>query len=164
MDVSLISGYCCFEDEAISKCHIDQDGHSGIHKMEQSVKCQYINISCAVVEKFIAACSCQLERKHPQKPDDVKPIISSRFNSRGHFGLINMTAYPDGKMKWILHYQDHHDEMSYLRALPDKEAKPVALELIPLLLMQGAQVILQSDNGREFIAQVIKELTNIWKD
>lgn len=50
-----------------------------------------------------------------------------------------MTAYPDGAMKWILHYQDH-DKMSYLHALPDKEAKTVAFELLPLFLMQGALV------------------------
>jgi len=75
-----------------------------------------------------------------------------------------MTAYPDGDMKWILHYQDHHDKMSYLRAMPNKEAKTVALELLPLFLMQGAPVILQSDNGREFVAKVIEELMKLWKD
>jgi hypothetical protein len=54
-----------------------------------------------MVEKFIASCSCQLDRRHPGKPDDVKPIISPTFNSRGQVDLINMTAYPDGEMKWI---------------------------------------------------------------
>jgi hypothetical protein len=117
-----------------------------------------------MIEKFIASCTCQLDRKHPGKPDDVKPIISSSFNSRGQVDLINMTAYPDGNMRWILHYQDHHDKMSYLRALPDKEAKTVALELLPLFLMQGAPIILQSDNGREFVAKVINELVAMWKE
>ncbi len=75
-----------------------------------------------------------------------------------------MTAYPDGKMKWILHYQDHHDKMSYLRAIPDKEAKTMALELVSLFLMQGAPVISQSDNGREFVAKIIDEMLLIWKE
>jgi hypothetical protein len=64
---------------------------------------------------------------HLTKPDYVKPIISSTFNSRGQVDLINMTAYPDGKMKWILHYQDQHDKMSYLCAMPSREAKSIAL-------------------------------------
>ena len=49
--------------------------------------------SQAMVEKFISSCSCQLGRKHPSKPDVVKLIISSTFNSRGQVDVINMTAY-----------------------------------------------------------------------
>jgi hypothetical protein len=30
--------------------------------------------------------------------------------------------------------------------------------------MQGAPVILQSDNGREFVATIIEEMLKIWKD
>jgi hypothetical protein len=41
----------------------------------------------------------------------------------------------------------------YLMALPDKEAKTVALN------QQGFPVVPQSDNGREFVAKVIEELT-----
>jgi hypothetical protein len=166
VDLGQLPRYCCYEDlfDAIYKCHVDQEGHSGIRKTEAAVKRHYVNISRAMVDKFIAACCCQLDRKHPAKPDDIKPIISSRFNSRGQVDLINMTAYPDGEMGWILHYQDHHDKMSYLRAMPNKEAKTVALELLPLFLMQGAPVILQSDNGREFVANVITELMKLWKE
>ena len=115
-------------------------------------------------EKFIAACSSQLNRKPPSRADDVNPIISSSFNSRDQVDLINMTAYPDGSFMWILHYQDHHDKMSYLCALENKEARTVATKLLPLFLLQGAPLILQSDNGREFVAKVITELMSLWKD
>jgi hypothetical protein len=54
--------------------------------------------------------------------------------------------------------------MSYLRALPSREAKTIALELVSLFLMQGTPVILQSDNGREFVAAIIDEMLKIWKD
>ncbi len=163
--VRTVPRHCCYEDmfEAISKCHIDQERHSGIRKTENSVKRHYVNISRTMVEMFIAFCSCQLDRKHPAKPDDIRPIISPTFNHGGQADLINMTAYPDGKMKWILHYQDHHDKMSYLQAMPDKETKTIALELAPLFLMQGAPVILQSNIGREFVAEIIDELVKIWK-
>jgi hypothetical protein len=127
VDVSELPRYCCYDDlfGAIHKCHVDQEGHSGIRKTEAAVKRHYVNISRAMVEKFIVCCSCQLDRKHPGKPDDVKPIISSTFNSRGQVDLINMTAYPDGEMKWILHYQDHYDKMSYLRAMSIEAPLPV---------------------------------------
>jgi len=67
-------------------------GHSGIRKTENAVKQHYVNIARAMVERFIACCNCQLDRKHPSKPDDIKPIISSTFNSRGQVDLINMMA------------------------------------------------------------------------
>ncbi len=67
VDGSTVPRYCCYEDmfDAISKCHIDQEGHSGIHKTESSVRHHYVNISRTMVEKFIASCSCQLDRRHP---------------------------------------------------------------------------------------------------
>ena len=67
-------------------------------------------------------------------------------------------------MMWILHYQDHYEKISYLHAMPNRNAKTIALELVPLFLMQGAPVILQSDNGREFVAEIIDEMMKIWKD
>ncbi len=108
-----------------------------------------------MVEKFIAACSCKLDHKQTTKPDDIRPIISRSFNSRGQVDLINMSATPDSPYNWILHYQDHHDKMSYLCAIGNKQASTVALKLLPLFLQQGAHLILQSVNGREFVADVI---------
>jgi hypothetical protein len=40
-----------------------------------------------MVEKIVAGYSCQLDKKFPTKPEDIKPIISSTF--------VNMNAYPD---------------------------------------------------------------------
>ena len=153
IDISTVPRYACYEElyDCIKQCHIDQEGHSGIRKMEKTVAKHFINISREMCVKFINACRCQLDCKHPAKPDDVKPIISSTFNSRGQVDLINMTAYKDGNYEWILHYQDHHDKMSYLCAMENKKPATVASKLLPLFLQQGAPMILQSDNGREFV-------------
>jgi hypothetical protein len=75
-----------------------------------------------------------------------------------------MTAYTYGKYKWILHYQDHHDKMSYLCAMENRKPATVVSKLLPLFLQQGAPMILQSGNGREFVAKVIDELLKISKD
>jgi hypothetical protein len=50
--------------------------------------------------------------------------------------------------------QDHHDKMSYLCGMENKKPSTVASKLLPLFLQQGAPMILQSDNGREFVAKV----------
>jgi hypothetical protein len=46
----------------------------------------------------------------------------------------------------------------------NKKPATVASKLLPLFLQQGTPMILQSDNGREFVAKVIEELVKIWKD
>jgi hypothetical protein len=97
IDISTVPRYVCYEElyDAIHQRHINQEEHSGIRKTEYATKRHYVNVSRTMVEKFIAACSCQLDRKQTTKPDDVRPIISSSFNSRGQVDLINMAATPD---------------------------------------------------------------------
>jgi hypothetical protein len=55
VDVSTVPRYCTYEDlfKAISKCHLDQEGHSGIQKTEKLVRHHYINISQTMVEKLL---------------------------------------------------------------------------------------------------------------
>jgi hypothetical protein len=157
IDICTVPCYVCYEElyDAILQCHIDQEGHSGIRKTEKNIKRQYVNIFRTIIEKFIAACSCQLGHRQTTKPDDVRPIISSSFNSRGQVDLINMAANPDPPYTWILYY---------LGAIEDKRPTTVASKLLPLFLQQGAPLILQSGNDREFVAEVIKELVKLWKD
>jgi hypothetical protein len=166
IDISTVPWYVCYEElyDAIHQCHIDQEGHSGIRKTENSIKRHYVNVSRTMVEKFVAACSCQLDHKQTTKPDGVRPIVSSSFNSRSQVDLINMSATQDPPYNWVLHYQDHHDKMSYLCAIENKKPSTVAHKLLPLFLQQGAPLILQSDDGRELVADVIKELMKIFKE
>ncbi|CAF2198458.1 unnamed protein product [Rotaria magnacalcarata] len=75
-----------------------------------------------------------------------------------------MQSSPDGKFKFILNYQDHFTKFCILRPLKSKTAAEVAYNLLDIFTTFGAPAILQSDNGREFVAKVIEELALIWKD
>ena len=88
----------------------------------------------------------------------VKPIISTEFMNRGQLDLMDFQTMPDGIYKWAGHYQDHHNKLSFLFALTSKCAREVALRLIDIFTFTGAPCILQMDNCREFVAQVITEL------
>lgn len=98
----------------------------------------------------------------PKKGIVVRPIISNSFNNRGQVDLIDLQSTPDREYKWILHYQDHTTKFSFLRPLTSKRAAEVALELLKFFLDIGCPEILQSDNGREFTASIIKELVEMW--
>ncbi len=64
-------------------------------------------------------------------------------------------------MEHKLHYQDHHDKMSYLCSMENKEVKTSPYKLLPLFLQQGVTQILQSYSGRVFLAKVVPELMTL---
>ena len=63
-----------------------------------------------------------------------------------------------------MHYQDHLAKFSILRPLKSKRADEVAYQLTNIFLLLGAPHILQSDNGREFTANIITELKLLWPE
>ena len=73
-----------------------------------------------------------------------------------------MESNPDGEFKHILHYIDILTKFHILRPIKSKTAAEVGKELLFTFLDIGAPLVLQSDNGREFTAQVISELSKLW--
>lgn len=137
-------------------------GHGGRDKMLYNLKSKCL-IPTSVVLEFLKLCTvCQSKKKFPRKGIVVCPIVSSDFNHRGQVDLVDLQSTPDRNYKWLLHYQDHATKFSFLRPLTSKRAAEVAMELLKIFLEVGCPHILQSDNGREFTAAVIQELTSLW--
>lgn len=139
-------------------------GHGGRDKMLHNLKMKY-NIPRVAVEVYSELCTtCNLKKTQKYAGLVVKPITSKDFNVRGQIDLIDFQSCADGQYKWLLNYQDHSTKFLYLRPLKTKRAAEVAVELLKIFLEQGAPVILQSDNGREFTAEIIKELVVLWPE
>ena len=141
VDLSLVPRFVAYEDifDAIRKVHVNAEGHSGFRKTHIQCSHFYSNISREICKYYTDACHCTLDRKHHSKPESIKPILSTSFNSRGQVDLVDMSAYKDPIMpegKYIMHYQDHHDKMSYVRVLTEKTPKAVAKELFLLFMYQ----------------------------
>ena len=59
--------------------------------------------------------------------------------------------------------RDHFTRFSWAKALTSKRAVEVAAYLFDLFHFIGSSpTILQSDNGKEFCAEVIEELIELW--
>ncbi|CAG8667591.1 4841_t:CDS:1, partial [Diversispora eburnea] len=67
------------------------------------------------------------------------------------------------EFKYVCHVRDHFTRFSWAQALTSKRPIEVVSFLFDLFHSIGSSpTILQSDNGKEFVAQVIKELIELW--
>ncbi len=69
-----------------------------------------------------------------------------------------MRHRPDGVYKWIGHYMDHWSKFHFLFPLARKSGAEVGLNLENhVFAVVGVPKILHSDNGREFVKNVVKQ-------
>ena len=138
-------------------------GHGKVRKMEPAIKLKYSNIGRKAIEVYCETCSrCVESAPREQQRAGYRPIITKGFNRRGQIDLIDMQSNPKGGMSWLAVYQDHGLKFAYFRALPDKKATTVAKFLLEIFCIQGAPVVLQSDNGREFVNGVVEALKSVY--
>ncbi|XP_046608871.1 KRAB-A domain-containing protein 2-like [Neodiprion virginianus] len=147
--------------EKLLEAH-NQTGHGGRDEMLYYMK-QKWRIPRSACEIFISCCeTCNRKKSTVRKGVVVKPILSRGFNARGQVDLIDFQSCPDGEYKWLMNYQDHATKFIHLLPLQSKHAANVAEELSKIFFTFGAPAILQSDNGREFAANVVRELVSLW--
>ena len=137
-------------------------GHGGRDRMLFALKNRFY-ITVHAINIFLNLCKiCNTKKtqKHPNLV--VRPLTSDDFNSRGQVDLIDFQSTPFQDYKWVMAYQDHLTKYCHLRPLKSKEVAEVASELWKIFIDFGAPFILQSDNGREFVAKIIEELARMW--
>lgn len=133
-------------------------GHKGDRKTHQKICESHANIPRKLVSQYIRQCERCIEklRKKEKRGLVIRPIIAKDFNDRGQVDLVDYQSLPDGPYRFIMHYQDHLTKYHLIRPLCNKTAAAVAQQLMQIFVDFGAPQILQSDNGREFTANIIK--------
>ena len=77
--------------------------------------------------------------------------------------LIDMRHMPDDSYNYIAHYMDHWSKFHVMWPLMRKSAVEVAIGLATKVFpCLGLPKILQSDNGREFVNEIVKETLTLW--
>ena len=81
----------------------------------------------------------------------MRLIITPGFNVRGLVNLVDFQSMPDGEFRYLLNYIDHG--IKYLFSIPivRKRASCIAIALFQIFTLIGPPMILQSDNGSEFL-------------
>ncbi|KAK3909807.1 KRAB-A domain-containing protein 2 [Frankliniella fusca] len=125
--------------------------HVGRNKMIPLLKKKYANVT-------------QAKKKSKKRGIVTKPLVFSQMNDRAQVDLIDFQSHPDGEFKHIMTYQDHLTKFVVLKPMRTKTALEVANYLLDIFLTIGAPVILQSDNGREFVASWVEKLEEIFPE
>lgn len=141
-------------------------GHGGRDKMAREAHQLFKNVSRTVIRDFIVGCeNCELKRSNKKKGLVVKPIVHITFNSRAQLDLVDMQTHKDGDYSFIFVHQNHLTKFVTLKPLRTKTAVEVARVLLTdVFTVCGAPVILQSDNGREFVNSVTQGVQAMWPD
>ncbi|CAF2943784.1 unnamed protein product [Rotaria sp. Silwood2] len=147
--------------ERINECHTAV-GHLGRDKTWHEISRRYSFVPLKMVKIFVELCDQCASRKLFPKPIVGKPIISVGFMTRMQIDFVDMRSVEHNGFKWIFHAKDHFSKYSWLYPLTSKKAVNVAEALKSIFYQFGPPKILQSDNGREFVAKVILDLTKLW--
>ncbi len=150
--------------EELTSVHLET-GHGGRDRMMARLKQKKIADATTSLGIFLKICrQCSLKKPQARQGVVVKPIVSSSYGERFQVDLVDMQSQPDDGFKFIMHVIDHHTRYSILRPLKDKTAASVAKHLLQIFADFGAPKILQSDNGREFVNQIIGQFKVLWPD
>ena len=131
--------------------------------LNKKLQKMYAIITVKQMQAFVDCCKvCQVKKGRMKKGVAVKPIVTSNLNRRAQVDC--MQSNPDGVYKYIMVYQDHLTKWTVLRPLKTKKAEEIAENLVNIFCHFGSPLILHSDNGREFVNEVIHSLLSLWPD
>ncbi|CAG8624201.1 41192_t:CDS:2, partial [Gigaspora margarita] len=128
---------CPFQNlyTVLGRMHGNTHKHSGSEKTFDAIIKQYAYISRSFVEVYVAQCTQYCTKRNFPAPVIGETIISKKF-------LQRVQTCP----------------------LYTKEVAEVVIFLLSVFTVFGSPHILQSNNGREFTAQIIYELLSLWKE
>ena len=132
----------------------------------------YYGVGRAYVQLFCKECpTCQSGQSQrqslPNAPTAPKPpmipIEASSFMQRVQLDLIDMCDSPDGNYHYIAHFMDHFSKYHILFPLVTKKADEVSKMFTErVLAFFGPPHIIHSDNGEEFVNDLIRGLLKLW--
>jgi hypothetical protein len=124
--------------------------------------CQsYSNIGRSITKLYTETCLICISREVRNKPAaGIKPILTIGFGTRGQVNIIDFQSLPNGEFKYLLNYIDHGIKFLFSIPLKFKRTSCIAYALIEIFTVIGLSMILQSDNGKEFLQAAMTRRQN----
>lgn len=144
----------------IEASNFHKSNHFGMKKFEVMCKEYFFKIPRDIIRKVVSSCTVCTQAQPLKVKEKQKHITASRPMERLMIDLIDLKCYKEknSNYAWILTVIDVYSKFAWAFPLFKKTGKEVAEVLENLFLTFGPPQILQSDNGKEFINQHMKEL------
>jgi hypothetical protein len=146
----------------LSRFH-DQANHRSYHKTFTAISEKHIGITQKEVKAYINKCpACAINSSIKEKTDMI-PVISTAPWQHIQIDLVDFHDFADVNdgFAWLLTCVCTFSKFLVAVPMRNKQAVTVATHLIKdVFKILGPPVILQSDNGKEFVAQLITQICN----
>lgn len=136
------------------------NGHIGIRKLIELINQKYFGISSKSVTDFVKSCaSCQRYNNLTTVQDIIINTITKKYD-RYMMDCVDLRRYSvdnDG-YAWILNVMDTYTKYLWSFELKNKNAESIRDSLIHIFDNYGLPIEIQSDNGKEFRNNMLKEV------
>ena len=151
-------------DEDLRRALFRQFHDDGAHR-KAAVTFDKINqYHCGIAEEdvreFVRNCPSCNRVKTIKERDDLTPVVSHGPMEHLEMDLVDFTQYKstNNEMAWLLTIVCIFSKFLWAIPLKTKEASVVGEALVSIFFQWGAPSILQSDNGKEFVATIIVKI------
>ena len=140
---------------------IIHDAHTALghakcrRKNKNRIQASWYGVPIPAVLLYLSTCPiCAGTKKiSKKKKNPLKFIISEQVGTRSQVDLIDMRSFEVKGMKWILRYVNCLSGFSQVQCIPNKSSAVVGEAIIQILSASVRPLILQSDNGPEFLGK-----------
>ena len=135
----------------------DEDRHIHYKASFDKISAFHVGVTKEQVRAYVQECNACQRTSSIKERDDIVPVVSSGPMEHLQMDLVDFTQYKDSNngFAWLLTIMCIFSKFLWAVPLMNKEATTVGNALIQLFSQWGAPSILQSDNGKEFVAEVI---------
>ena len=142
----------------------DQANHREYHKTYAAISEKHIGITQEDVREYVNNCSACAINTSIKEKTDMTPVVSTAPWTHVQIDLIDFHDFADvnNGCAWLLTFVCTFSKFLVAVPMKNKEAATVARHLVnDVFKILGPPRILQSDNGKEFVADVVKNVCNI---
>ena len=142
----------------LEKFHVGAS-HFEYHKTYTMLYEKHIGITQSEVKEFVRKCPTCIRNVSIKEKTDITPVIASTPLERLQIDLVDLLSfaeYNDG-YSYILTMVDVFSRYAWVIPLKDKEGRTINKKLVGHFSTFGPPTELQSDNGSEFITEVLKK-------
>lgn len=135
-------------------------------KLIRKLKLPIIGSQKSDIRQYVKNCkSCQINKtnfKPTKQPMEITSTSEKPFE-RLALDIVGPLPITEGGNRFILTAQDDLTKFSFAEPIPNHESKTIATTLTKIITYFGIPKTILTDQGPDFMSQLIKDLTNLFK-